>query len=123
MSAVFVKRDTFDNSGKKRIGGQSRLEGKEPLSRRQFGKQDAFIGMSRRQEKARGMNIKRRNWGRGQHNSFWFASGAGLAHQHRAVIESRSEPAAIRRPRERRDGGAAEAAGGPLGGNFINPHC
>jgi hypothetical protein len=48
MSSIPVEGDTLDNSGKKGIGRQGWLEGKELLSRWQFGKQHAFVGMSRR---------------------------------------------------------------------------
>ena len=49
-NSVSVEGDTFDDSGKKGIRRQGRLEGKAALSCRQFGKQHAFVGMRRYQE-------------------------------------------------------------------------
>src|SRR2546421_12974065 len=68
------------------------------------------------------MKIKRGDRGRGQRNSLRFAIGAALAQEHGAVIKSRREPAAVRRPGERRDGTAAEAAVRTASVDFIEPH-
>ena len=68
------------------------------------------------------MKIKRGDRGRGQRNSLRFAIGAALAQEHGAVIKSRREPAAVRRPGERRDGRAVEAAVRTVRVDFIEPH-
>src|SRR5256885_15320341 len=69
------------------------------------------------------MKIKRGDRGRGQRNSLRFAIGAALAQEHGAVIKSRRDPAAVRRPGERRDGTAAEAAVRTTSVDFIEPRC
>ena len=68
------------------------------------------------------MNSKRGDRGRGQDNAPRFVIAAGLAHKHRAVNKSRREPAAIRRPGERRDGRLVEAAVRTVPVDFIEPH-